>query len=210
MSLERVPQETVAQGTVRPARPLPNAAEQEPAMPDKQHPEWSALAAGIAPMPGDHLVTLRCGYLHHGIYVGDGKVVHYAGYCGSPHQGAVEEVALARFTDGQQLWREPCPAPEYSCHEVVRRARSRLDEHRYRLLSNNCEHFCSWCLSGESRSRQIIAWRTHPRLALRTAVRLVKAFHRCSVSAAGQANAGMPSVRQACQSFVLAGMPLHS
>jgi Lecithin retinol acyltransferase len=26
--------------------------------------------------------------------------------------------------------------------EVMRRARSRLGEDRYRLLSNNCEHFC--------------------------------------------------------------------
>jgi hypothetical protein len=38
---------------------------------------------------------------------------------------------------------------------VVARARSRLGENRYRLTTNNCEHFCEWCLSGESRSEQV-------------------------------------------------------
>ena len=26
---------------------------------------------------------------------------------------------------------------------------------RYRVESNNCEHFCHWCLSGENRSVQV-------------------------------------------------------
>jgi lecithin:retinol acyltransferase len=40
----------------------------------------------------------------------------------------------------------------YLPEEIVRRARSRLGESDYRLLTNNCEHFCNWCLSGVSRS----------------------------------------------------------
>jgi hypothetical protein len=40
-------------------------------------------------------------------------------------------------------------------HEVVRRARLRLGENRYHLLTNNCEHFCEWCIRGESRSLQV-------------------------------------------------------
>jgi Lecithin retinol acyltransferase len=43
----------------------------------------------------------------------------------------------------------------YSPEEIVRRARSRLGESDYRLLTNNCEHFCNWCLSGVSRSAQV-------------------------------------------------------
>jgi Lecithin retinol acyltransferase len=31
----------------------------------------------------------------------------------------------------------------------------RLGESDYRLLTNNCEHFCNWCLSGVSRSAQV-------------------------------------------------------
>jgi Lecithin retinol acyltransferase len=38
---------------------------------------------------------------------------------------------------------------------VVVRARSRLGEDRYRLTTNNCEHFCHWCLTGEPRSAQV-------------------------------------------------------
>jgi hypothetical protein len=38
---------------------------------------------------------------------------------------------------------------------VIRRARSRLGENRYRLLRNNCEHFCEWCVHGISRSLQV-------------------------------------------------------
>jgi Lecithin retinol acyltransferase len=37
----------------------------------------------------------------------------------------------------------------------VRRARSRIGEDDYRLLTNNCEHFCNWCLCGVSRSAQV-------------------------------------------------------
>jgi hypothetical protein len=39
--------------------------------------------------------------------------------------------------------------------EIVRRARSRLGENRYRFLSNNCEHFSEWCVNGEHRSPQV-------------------------------------------------------
>jgi len=43
----------------------------------------------------------------------------------------------------------------YSPEEIVRRARSRIGEDDYRLLTNNCEHFCNWCLHGVSRSAQV-------------------------------------------------------
>ena len=39
--------------------------------------------------------------------------------------------------------------------EIVRRARSRIGENDYRLLTNNCEHFCNWCLNGVSHSAQV-------------------------------------------------------
>ncbi|MDW3688674.1 lecithin retinol acyltransferase family protein [Cupriavidus sp. CV2] len=167
-------------------------------------PAWTALTLGTAPVPGAHLVTLRCGYCHHGIYVGDSKVVHYAGYCRALHHGPVEEVALVEFAAGQQVWIDASVAPKYPGHEVVRRARSRLDEDRYRLLTNNCEHFCAWCLAGESRSEQVQAWWAHPRSALRSAVWLVKAFHG-SAPATGSPDAGAPSALHPGHIFPQAG-----
>ena len=43
----------------------------------------------------------------------------------------------------------------YSGIEVAARACSRVGEDAYDVLRNNCEHFCSWCLSGATRSPQV-------------------------------------------------------
>jgi lecithin:retinol acyltransferase len=109
------------------------------------------------PALGSHLVTPRRGYLHHGIYVGNGKVVHYAGLAGGLHRGPVEEVPLARFTRGRPVWVKSHAPSNFECREVIQRARSRVGEDCYRLLTNNCEHFCEWCLRGEHRSYQVEA-----------------------------------------------------
>jgi len=125
---------------------------------------------------GAHLVTQRRGYEHHGIYVGNGRVVHYAGFASSAHRGPVEEVELTRFAAGHPLTIRPTPSARYAGDEAVRRARSRLGENHYRLLTNNCEHFCAWCLLGESRSEQVHCCLRHPRAGMRALVCLVKAF----------------------------------
>jgi hypothetical protein len=62
------------------------------------------VSQGQEPPLGSHLVTPRRGFLHHGIYVGSGKVVHYAGLAGGFHRGPVEGVPLARFTRGRPVW----------------------------------------------------------------------------------------------------------
>ena len=38
---------------------------------------------------------------------------------------------------------------------VVQRAESRLGEQRYDLLTNNCEHFATWCKTGRQESEQL-------------------------------------------------------
>ncbi|NML32473.1 lecithin retinol acyltransferase family protein [Paraburkholderia antibiotica] len=125
---------------------------------------------------GAHLVTQRNGYEHHGIYVGNGHVVHYSGFASSVHRGPVEEVELARFAAGHPLSIRATPSALYVGAEAVSRARSRLGENRYRLLTNNCEHFCAWCLLGESRSEQVHGCLRHPRVGMRALLCLVKAF----------------------------------
>jgi len=115
---------------------------------------------------GAHLLTPRRGYTHHGIYVGDGKVVHYAGLCRALVRGPVEEVSTEEFADGQTVHVKIGDAVLYSAAAIVERARSRLGENRYRLTTNNCEHFCEWCLRGESRSEQVERWLALPRTLL--------------------------------------------
>jgi hypothetical protein len=90
------------------------------------------------------------------VYVGADRVVHYSGLSGGLWQcGPVEEVSLARFAIGHPIRVVEHPKSPYSPAEIIQRARSRLGENDYRLLTNNCEHFCNWCLNGFSHSEQV-------------------------------------------------------
>lgn len=117
--------------------------------------------------PGTHVVTARRGYTHHGIYVGHGEVIQYGGFVCGLHRGAVEKVSVEQFARGRALLTRSGPAPRFQPDEIVRRAHSRLGEDRYRLLTNNCEHFCEWCLRAQHRSYQVEDWAARPRRALR-------------------------------------------
>ncbi|VXC74765.1 Hydrolase [Burkholderia sp. 8Y] len=140
----------------------------------------SAAARGFSfddePPLGSELVTRRCGYEHHGIYAGNGTVIHYAGFAKSLHRGPVEEVSIAQFADGHDLIVRLHPAAAFVGLEAVRRAHSRLGENRYRLLTNNCEHFVSWCLFGEARSTQVRACLIDPRAAMHAVRGLFSAY----------------------------------
>jgi cell wall-associated NlpC family hydrolase len=122
-------------------------------------PEQSdSLAAVFA--PGTQLFVCRRGYRHHGIYVGNARIIHYAGRI-SRAQGLIEEVSLPEFAEGRAIRIGRLPVGPFDGEEIVRRARSRLGERRYDLFRNNCEHFCNWCQLGESRSSQV-EWLTWP------------------------------------------------
>ena len=104
---------------------------------------------------GAHVVTQRRWYTHHGIYAGNGKVIHYAGLSRSLRHAPVEVASCDEFAGGHAMWVKFTPDARYTGADAVRRAYQRLGENRYRLMTNNCEHFCAWCLYGESRSCQI-------------------------------------------------------
>jgi hypothetical protein len=104
---------------------------------------------------GSHLVTPRLGFTHHGIYVGNGHVVHHGSLTHRLPGGPVAETSLAHFAHGHRIWVRSDATPRFASDEVIRRARSRVGEQCYRLLSNNCEHFCEWCMHGQPRSYQV-------------------------------------------------------
>lgn len=106
---------------------------------------------------GAHLTSPRRGYIHHGVYAGSGRVIQYGGFNRMFTSRPVEEVSLDEFTLGRGLSIKPWVAPKFTGTDVVERARSRIGENRYRLFSNNCEHFAEWCIGGRSRSLQIDA-----------------------------------------------------
>jgi hypothetical protein len=118
--------------------------------------EQVILNPGDEPPLAAHLVTPRRGYIHHGLYVGQGRILHYPGLIdGFRRRRAVEEVSLEEFARGRPVAVRTDSDPRFAREEVVLRARSRLGENRYDIIRNNCEHFCEWCLSGVSRSRQL-------------------------------------------------------
>ena len=84
--------------------------------------------------------------------------------------------------------------------DVVARARSRLGERSYRVLTNNCEHFCVWALRGDSRSTQVERLRATPRAMWRAlcacVVRLVNT--KALVNAIVQSRRQLPSGSMAC------------
>jgi hypothetical protein len=133
---------------------------------------------------GAHLISPRRGYRHHGVYAGNGRVIQYGGFNRMFSSRPVEEVSLQEFTLGRDIAVKAWVAPKFMGGDVVARARSRLGENRYRLFSNNCEHFAEWCIGGASRSLQVDALLT----------RLRKRFARFAVDhTSGSGSGALPA-----------------
>lgn len=110
----------------------------------------------------DHIFVIRPGYTHHGIYVGNGKVVHYAPT--DFGEVCIFETTIDEFrkwllpfdsicdTELYKLYRfKKSDSPiRYTSDEVVNRAYSRIWETEYNLVFNNCEHFARWCRCNQS------------------------------------------------------------
>ncbi|KAI9006815.1 major facilitator superfamily domain-containing protein [Hyaloraphidium curvatum] len=90
---------------------------------------------------------------HHLIYCGNDRVVHYR------REGIVEQsfsgYLASRSEFARGLLVHPHPDRKYSRTQTVARARSRIGESKYDLLTNNCEHFCNWAVDGVAISYQV-------------------------------------------------------
>jgi hypothetical protein len=122
------------------------------------------LRYGECPNIGAHLITPWFGFAHHGIYVGEGKVIHYGALVYDLIRRPVEEVSIEQFAGGRPVYIVKQEPTAFAVEEVLRRARSRLGEDRYRLMSNNCEHFVEWCLYDVHRSFQVERALAYPRM----------------------------------------------
>lgn len=107
---------------------------------------------------GAHIKVSRMGYTHHGIYIGDNKVIHYSGFHQFGKKGSVSITSLTVFCDGEKAQKYEAShllrGSRFSADEIVRRAQSRLGEDSYHLAFNNCENFCNWCTHGDDYSFQ--------------------------------------------------------
>lgn len=103
---------------------------------------------------GDHLVTPRTGYTHHGLYIGNQEVIHYEGKFDSD-SGRIAKVTLAEFCEGASCRVRDYPLRVYGRKESIERACQRLGECDYNVVFNNCEQFVAWCIMGIGYSEQI-------------------------------------------------------
>lgn len=106
---------------------------------------------------GSHLKVARMGYSHHGIYLGNGYVIHYAGLCEGLKSAPIEITTLDTF-QGKAKKIEVVSYEGIKCfspEKIIERAMSRLGEDSYHLVTNNCEHFASWCITGLAESKQV-------------------------------------------------------
>lgn len=126
---------------------------------------------------GAHIVSEREGYSHHGIYAGNGQVIHYGGFHHSIGRRPVESISLRSFAAGRRIGVWSRPNARYRGMDAVVRARSRLGEDRYRILTNNCEHFCTWCVEGVARSEQVRRCLMHPLSGVATLRMLARRSH---------------------------------
>jgi len=93
-------------------------------------------------------VRVRGLFDHVGIATGYGTVIH-----SSARFGKVMETDLADFANGKPV-RTVAYRSSLSGPEIVVRARGKIGQ-RYNPLVRNCEHFVSWCVSGQARSAQL-------------------------------------------------------
>lgn len=89
-------------------------------------------------------------YEHHGIDCGDGTIIHYR----KVGEAQVTRTTRSAFAQRQRIYVKPQPVA-FIPDVVVARAESRLGERRYDLFGNNCEHFATWCKTGQSESVQV-------------------------------------------------------
>jgi Lecithin retinol acyltransferase len=104
---------------------------------------------------GDHLISARRFTSHHGIYAGNGQIIHYAGLASGLQAGPVKVSPLIEFLADHPYKVREYKTRTYSREESVERARARIGEDLYHPVFNNCEHFVTWCITGKPRSTQV-------------------------------------------------------
>jgi len=80
---------------------------------------------------GDHIKVYRVGYWHHGIDLGNGKVVHYTGESGRKDDAEIKITDMKNFLYGGKLETEQYKGKKCFAPQIVRdRDLSRIGEKR--------------------------------------------------------------------------------
>ena len=115
------------------------------------------MARGDRLAANRRLASYGPSYLHYGIDLGDGTVAH-----ARPHRfdrlwagGGVVRTSLEEFAKGEAVQVVHEPTATFEPDQVARRAEQHVGRHGYSPITDNCEHFTTWCATGGRHSRQI-------------------------------------------------------
>ena len=103
---------------------------------------------------GDHIYVRRRVYSHHGIYAGDGTVIHYTGEEKEKKDPLIRETDIEAFLKDGKLRRRDYKK-RLPPSETLSLAKKHLSDNSYSLVFNNCEHFVTYCATGKRKSRQL-------------------------------------------------------
>lgn len=115
------------------------------------------------PEKGSHIRVNRGLYFHHGVYIGDGQVIHFTGRDEDNvldwSKPEVIETDLDYFLKDGVLEVKEYNDEElkdlYPVDHIIAYAKACLGEKGYNLVFNNCEHFANTCTLGRFRSKQV-------------------------------------------------------
>lgn len=117
------------------------------------------------PCFGDHIRVCRGYYYHHGIYVADDCVIHFASKNSvdriNPEEAKIIISSLAEFLKNGLVevrkYSEKEKESKRTPSEIVNYAFMQVDQRlgSYNLVTNNCEHFANECVFGVAVSNQV-------------------------------------------------------
>lgn len=115
------------------------------------------------PEKGSHIRVNRGLYFHHGVYIGDGQVIHFTGREEDSvldwSKPEVIETDLNYFLKDGVLEVKEYNDEElkdlYPVDHIIVYAKACLGDKGYNLAFNNCEHFANTCTLGRFRSKQV-------------------------------------------------------
>jgi hypothetical protein len=107
-------------------------------------------------LQGDHIYVKRKRllYSHHGIYTGEGTVIHYKGAEKEKKDPVIRKTDIDEFLNNGKLKRRDYKK-RLPHSETLRIAREHLSKNGYSLAFNNCEHFATFCATGKKKSAQV-------------------------------------------------------
>lgn len=103
----------------------------------------------MRPRPGDVVSRRKGPFMHRGVVLADGRILH-----NSPFRGE-HVVSESEFRAGRRLHVNYTDCPRRRRFAAT----ARPDDGRgYNVLTNNCEHTVSRVLTGEAKSPQLVSW----------------------------------------------------